>query len=155
MGDVIFTVLDVLNLLIALLLWIYTFRMYKKLPEKIPTHFDFEGKPDHFGSKKYALLLPILSSIFYVVFFFITQSPENGNFPIELTKANYEIQYFIMILVLKWLLFLVSLMFLNLQDYMLRCSIDLQSKARVHILLFIPIIFVSVMVAIIAAYIYK
>ena len=129
--------------------------MYKQLPEKIPTHFDFEGKPDQFGKKGFAFLLPILSTVFFIAFFFITKNPENGNFPIELTKANYEIQYFIMTLVLKWLLFLVSLLFLNLQDYIFRYSFNADSKARVHILLFIPIIFVSVMAAIVTAYIYK
>lgn len=155
MGSVIFTVLDVLNLLIVLLLWMYTFRMYKKLPKKIPTHFDFEGKPDHFGKKKMAFLLPILSTVFLVAFFLITKNPEIGNFPVEITDSNSSTQFFIMILILKWLLFLVSLLFLNLQDYISRYSIDSQSKARFHILLFIPIIFVSVMTAIIAAYVYK
>ncbi|MFY1048310.1 DUF1648 domain-containing protein [Chryseobacterium sp. GP-SGM7] len=155
MGSTVLIILDILNLLLVLFLWIYTFRMYKKLPEKIPTHFDFEGKPDHFGKKKMAFLLPVLSSIFYVAFFFITQNPESGNFPIELTKANYENQYFIMILMMKWLLFLVLLMFLNIQDYIFRYSFNTDSKARVHILLFIPVIFVSVMTAIITAYIYK
>lgn len=155
MESAVLIILDILNSLLVLFLWIYTFRTYKKLPEKIPTHFDFEGKPDHFGKKKFAFFLPILSSIFYVAFFFITQNPENGNFPIELTKANYEIQYFIMTLVMKWLLLLVLLLFLNLQDYIFRYSFNSESKARVHILLFVPIIFVSVMAAIITAYIYK
>lgn len=155
MGSAVLVILDVLNLLLVLFLWIYTFRTYKKLPEKIPTHFDFEGKPDHFGKKRFAFLLPILSSVFFVAFFLITKNPEIGNFPIEITDSNSSTQFFIMIFVLKWLLFLVSLLFLNLQDYIIRYSIDSQSKARVHILLFIPIIFVSVMAVIIAAYVYK
>lgn len=148
-------ILDVFNLLLILFLWVYTFKTYKKLPEKIPTHFDFEGKPDHFGTKRFAFLLPVLSTVFYLAIFFITQNPESGNYPIQLTKANYEIQYFIMIILMKWLLFLVSLLFLNLQDYIFRYSFDATAKARVHILLFIPIIFVSVMIAIITGYIYK
>lgn len=155
MGVIFFYLFDFLNLLIVLLLWVYTIRMYKKLPEKIPTHFDFEGKPDQFGKKRFAFFLLVLSVVFYITFIVITQNPENGNFPIQLTEANHEIQFFIMVLMLKWLLFLVVLMFLNIQDYMLRYSLDSQAKAKVHILLFLPFIFVSIMSAIIFSYIYK
>lgn len=155
MGSVIFTILNVLNFLLILHLWIYTLRTYKKLPEKIPTHYDFEGKPDHFGKKRFAFLLPILSAIFYVAFFFIAKNPETGNFPVEITDNNSSVQFFIMILLMKWLLCLVLLLFLNIQDYTFRYSFNADSKARVHILIFIPFIFISVMAAIIAAYIYR
>ncbi|MFL9834907.1 DUF1648 domain-containing protein [Chryseobacterium terrae] len=155
METVIFTVFDILNLLLVLFLWIYTVRIYKKLPEKIPTHFDLEGKPDNFGKKKFAFFMPVLSALFYVLFFFITKHPETGNFPFEITEVNQEMQFLIMIFLLKWLLFLVLLMFLNIQDYTIRYSLNSNSKARVHILLFIPFIFISVMAAIISAYIYR
>lgn len=155
METVILTVFDILNLVLILFLWIYTLRIFKKLPEKIPTHFDFEGKPDHFGEKIFAFFLPVLSVIFYVVFFFITKYPETGNFPFEITEVNQKVQFLIMIVLLKWFLFLVLLMFLNIQDYTIRYSLNSDSKARVHILLFIPFIFISVMAAIISAYIYQ
>jgi len=155
MGSIIFSVFDVLNLFLVLLLWIYTLRTYKKLPDKIPTHFDFEGKPDHFGKKRFTYLLPVLSAILYVAFFFITKNPEAGNFPVEITDVNSSIQFFIMIFLMKWLLFLILLLFLNIQDYTFRYSFNAESKARVPILIFIPFIFLSVMAAIIAAYIYR
>ncbi|WP_175621762.1 DUF1648 domain-containing protein [Chryseobacterium schmidteae] len=155
METVILTVFDILNVVLILFLWVYTLRIFKKLPEKIPTHFDFEGKPDHFRGKRFAFFLPVLSIIFYVVFFFITKYPETGNFPVEITEANQKMQFLIMIFLLKWLLFLVLLMFLNIQDYTIRYSLNSDSKARVHILLFIPFIFISVMAAIISTYIYK
>lgn len=155
MGSIIYTFFDVMNLVLILFLWIYTVRVFKKLPEKIPTHFDFEGKPDSFSGKRFIYFLPILSLIFYIAFYFITRNPESGNFPVEITRANDETQFFIMILLMKWLLFLVVLLFLNLQDYTIRYSFNADSKARVHILLFIPFIFISVMVAIVTAYIYE
>lgn len=155
MGSVIFSVFDVLNLILVLLLWIYTLKIYKKLPEKIPTHFDFDGKPDHFGKKRFAFLLPVLSAIFYIAFIFISKFPETGNFPVEITSVNSSVQFFIMILLMKWLLFLILLLFLNIQDYTFRYSFNAESKARVPILIFIPFIFLSVMAAIIAAYVYK
>lgn len=155
METVILTVFDILNVVLILFLWVYTLRIFKKLPEKIPTHFDFEGKPDSFGGKRFIYFLPILSLIFYIAFYFITRNPEAGNFPFEITEANKKMQFLIMIFLLKWLLFLVVLMFLNVQDYTIRYCFNTDSKARVHILLFIPFIFISVMVAIVTAYIYE
>lgn len=155
MESIISTVFDVLNLVLILSLWIYTLRVFKKLPEKIPTHFDLEGKPDSFGRKRSIYFLPILSLIFYIAFYFITRDPKSGNFPVEITTANNEIQFFIMILLMKWLMFLVMLLFLNLQGHTIRYSFNADSKAKVPILLFIPFIFISVMVAVITAYIYE
>lgn len=155
MEGIIFTVFDILNLVLVLLLWIFTLRIYKKLPEKIPTHFDFQGKPDHFGSKKYAFFMPAIGLGIFILLTFLNQYPESANYPVEITKANYEIQYFIMILFVKWLLFLVLLLFLNIQDYTIRYSFNVDSKARVPILIVLPIIFISLMVALISAYIYK
>lgn len=155
MESFIFTVFDILNVVLVLLLWIYTLRMYKKLPEKIPTHFDFEGKPDHFGSKKYAFFMPAIGLGIFILLTFLTQHPEGANYPVEITKANYQIQNFIMILFVKWLLFLILLLFLNIQDYTIRYSFNADSKARVPILLVLSVIFLSLMVAFISAYIYK
>lgn len=155
MGTTIFTILDILNLALVLFLWIYTLRMFKKLPEQIPTHFDLQGEPDKFGKKRFIYFMPILSLVFYVGFMFITRNPESGNFPVEITADNSQTQFFIMILLMKWLLFLVLLMFLNIQDYSIRYSLNPDSKQRIHPFLILPVIFISIAAAIILASIYR
>lgn len=155
MGNFIFSVFDLINFLLVVILWVYTLKNYKKLPAKIPTHFDFDGKPDHFGSKGMIYLFPVLSTVFYIAFFFITKNPQTGNFPVEITKANSETQFGIMIFLMKWLLLIINLLFFNIQDYIIRLSFNENAKAKVHILFFVPIIFISVMGAIVTSYIYK
>lgn len=155
MGNVIFTIFDFLNLFLVLLLWIYTLRIYKKLPATIPTHFDFEGKADRFGNKKFSFLMPFLGLIAYIFLGFATANPQSANYPVAITEANKDHQFFIMILFLKWLLFLVLLLFLNIQDYMIRYSFNSSVKAKVPILLIFPVIFLSLIAAIITASFYK
>lgn len=131
MEDAVFIVFDLLNLGLLFFLWWFTIKNYKALPQRIPTHFDVEGKPDNFGSKKYAFFTPILSVIFYIGIFFLIRSPESTNFPVEITDANRDVQFFIMNFFIRWLLLLVTLIFLNSQDYMFRYAFDEDAKARV------------------------
>lgn len=131
MGDVLFIIFDLLNLGLIVFLWWFTLKSYKTLPEKIPTHFDVEGKADNFGNKKWYFFTPILSVVFYVGIFFLIRSPETANFPVEITDSNRGVQFFIMNFFIRWLLLLVSLIFLNNQDYMFRYSFDEDAKARV------------------------
>src|ERR1700683_2697393 len=51
--------------LIALIPVFYLTSIYGSLPETIPTHFGFSGKPDHFGNKQSlwitGIILPLVS----------------------------------------------------------------------------------------------
>ncbi len=57
--------------LIALFLLVFTvywvIANYASLPETIPTHFDFQGLPDKWGSKNEILVLPIMGALLYIV----------------------------------------------------------------------------------------
>ena len=131
MRNLIVVLFDILNLGLLVFLWKLTFKNYKSLPEKIAIHFDVEGKPDNFGNKKWYFFTPILSVIFYVGIFFLIRSPESANFPVEITDENRDVQFFIMNLFVRWLLFLVVLIFLNSQDFTFRYAFDEDAKARV------------------------
>lgn len=131
MEDALFIVFDLLNLGLVLFLWWFTKKNYKALPQRIPTHFDVEGKADNFGNKKWFFFTPILSVIFYIGIFFLIHSPESANFPVEITDANRDVQFFIMNFFIRWLLLLVTLIFLNSQDYMFRYAFDEDAKAKV------------------------
>lgn len=122
---------DILNFGLVVLLWWFTVTNYRSLPEKIPTHFDVEGKADQFGNKKFSFLTPALSILFYIGIFFLVRFPSAVNFPVEITEANQGIQFFIMNFFMRWLLLLVLLIFLNSQDYMFRYSHDENAKVKV------------------------
>lgn len=131
MGNVIFTIFDILNFGLITFLWWFTIKSYKTLPQRIPIHFDFDGKADNFGSKLFSFLTPVLGVLFYIAFFFITRYPEYANFPVEITETNKDAQFFIMIFFVKWILMLVLLVFLNIQDHMFRYAFDENAKPRV------------------------
>ncbi len=131
MGDLLLVLFDIFNLGLVLFLWWFTLKNYKTLPEKIPIHFDVEGKADKFGNKKKSFLTPTLGVIFYIGIFLVGCSPTAANFPVEITAANRENQFFIMSFFVRWLLLLVLLIFLNSQDYMFRYSFDENAKLRV------------------------
>jgi uncharacterized membrane protein YhdT len=50
------------------LIWAVGLYAYFTLPERVPTHFGFSGKPDSFGTKSIFLLLPLAFSIAPLIF---------------------------------------------------------------------------------------
>jgi uncharacterized membrane protein len=131
MENILLTIFDICNFGLLVFLWWFTVKNYKTLPQTIPVHFDFDGKADNFGSKKYSFLMPVLLTVFYFLFAFVVRSPESTNFPVEITKDNQDAQFLIMGVFIRWLFTLVTLIFLNSQDYMFRYSFDGNAKPRV------------------------
>ncbi|MCS3871599.1 putative membrane protein [Chryseobacterium ginsenosidimutans] len=131
MENVLFTIFDVLNFGLLVFLWWFTVKYYKNLPQTIPVHFDFDGKADSFGSKKYSFLMPVLATAFFILFAFTVRDPESSNFPVKITKENEWAQFLIMKIFIRWLYTLITLIFLNSQDYMFRYAFDENAKPRV------------------------
>ena len=66
---------------------------YNKLPGIIPTHFDFSGKVDDYGSKSSIFTLPILSTLLYIGLTVLNKYPQTFNYLGEITLDNAESQY--------------------------------------------------------------
>ncbi len=124
-------IFDILNFGLLVFLWWFSIKNYKALPKTIPIHFDFDGKADNFGNKKYFYLMPGVLTIVYFLFAFIVRSPESANYPVQITEKNENAQFLIMGIFIRWLFLLVALIFLNSQDYMLRYSLNENAKPRV------------------------
>lgn len=131
MENILLAIFDVFNFGLLVFLWWFTIKSYKALPQTIPVHFDFGGKADNFGSKKYSFLMPVLLAVLYFLFAFAVRFPESVNFPVEITKDNEDAQFLIMKIFIRWLFTLFTLIFLNSQDYMFRYSVDENAKPRV------------------------
>lgn len=131
MENILFTVFDIFNFGLLVFLWWFTVKHYKSLPKIIPIHFDFDGKADNFGSKKYAFLMPFVLTWLYFLFAFIVRDPESANYPVKITEENQDAQFMIMEIFIRWLFLLITLLFLNSQDYMFRYSVDENVKPRV------------------------
>ncbi|MCP2597981.1 DUF1648 domain-containing protein [Candidatus Aminicenantes bacterium AC-335-L06] len=99
-----------------------SFVAFPKLPEKIPVHFNFSGKPDSWKEKSVFsfFLLPIIQTIFITGFFLLAYFSHSVNFPKKeslstLSPEKREIIYSL----IKEFVFLVmiffNLLFIHLQ----------------------------------------
>ncbi|KFF25132.1 DUF1648 domain-containing protein [Chryseobacterium vrystaatense] len=131
MENIIFTAFDIFNFGLVVFFWWFTLKNYKSLPKRIPVHFDFDGKADHFGSKRSSFLTPMLGTALYFFFLGAVRHPQTINFPIEITDHNSSMQFLIVKIFIRWLFFLTMLIFMNGQDYMFRYSFDDTVKPKV------------------------
>lgn len=151
MKEVTLAIFDIINFGLVAFLWWLTIKNYKTLPQKIPVHFDLDGKADNFGNKRYIFLMPVLGMLLYLVFMCITKYPESSNFPVEITESNQEAQFLIMMIFLKWILMLVLFIFLNNQDLMVRYTFDKNAKPKASVTTMLFSVLGSVIVVVIIA----
>lgn len=133
MENILYITFDILNFGRVAFLWVFTLKNYNTLPERIPVHFDMEGKADGFGGKIYAFLIPVIALGLYAVFTYGTRHPEDTNFPVEITDQNMNTQFLIMKTGLRILFVLLAVVFLNLQDYIFRYAVDDKAKPRISL----------------------
>ncbi|MDQ1097791.1 MULTISPECIES: DUF1648 domain-containing protein [Chryseobacterium] len=153
--DSLFLIFDIVNLGLAALLWWITIKNYSVLPDTIPTHFDFEGKADHFGNKKFSFLLPVLAIVCYIAFAIILHYAGAGSNSVVITDKNRDAQLFIMMFFMRWLLMLIFLIFLNIQDYTIRYTADTDAKPRFPLMASVFMIIASVIVLFIFVGVFK
>lgn len=147
MENILFIIFDIFNFGWVAFLWWFTLKNYRTLPDRIPVHFDMEGKADGFGGRIYAFLMPVLALGLYAVFTYGTRHPEDTNFPVEITDQNMNAQYLIMKIGLRTLFIVLGMVFLNIQDYMFRYAADDKAKPRISfvtiflsVVLFVPLL---------------
>lgn len=66
---------------------------YSSLPEKIPSHFDFSGAVDGFGSKNTIWILPFVGLMVFAMLTVATRYPHHFNYPMTITTENALTQY--------------------------------------------------------------
>lgn len=86
-------VIDVVATLLLVLLWLYTIYNYTALPAVIPTHFNFVGNVDRYGSKQVLLILPIVATFIILLMHTIGKYPNMHNYITTLTPQNVVIHY--------------------------------------------------------------
>lgn len=86
-------ILEIIAGLILLSTIVVVAYYYNTLPDIIPTHFDFSGKVDNYGSKSSILTLPILSTLLYIGLTILNKYPQTFNYLGEITLDNAESQY--------------------------------------------------------------
>ncbi|MEN6384570.1 MAG: DUF1648 domain-containing protein [Phycisphaerales bacterium] len=86
-------------------------KYWPSLPETIPTHFGFSGKPDGWGGKESLLFLPILGTFMYICMWFLSKYPHIYNYPVTITEENAPVQYLIGRKIINWTRTFVAILF--------------------------------------------
>lgn len=104
-------VLNILSFLLLLGLFLYPALIWSKIPEQIPTHYNFAGKADAFGSKTSLLILPIIGCLLYGLLVFVGHFPSAWNSPVKITAENKEWVYRNMKNILITMKFIIMLLY--------------------------------------------
>ncbi len=72
---------------------IYLSATWTTLPDKVPTHFNFAGTPDQWGSKYSLLLLLGVTFGLYLGLSILSRFPHIYNYPFAITDENRQRQY--------------------------------------------------------------
>jgi len=63
--------------LILIFIWIFTIVNFQQLPEIIPTHFNFEGNPDDFGTKNSMWFLVGIATACFALMLYLSKNPNS------------------------------------------------------------------------------
>jgi uncharacterized membrane protein len=86
----------IINWLSVLLIagtFIYIASVWSELPDKMPSHFNAVGEPDDWSGKGSVLILPVISSLMFMLIYFLAKVPHFHNYPVKVTEQNAERLY--------------------------------------------------------------
>jgi uncharacterized membrane protein len=66
---------------------------YSRLPDSIPTHFNFSGEPDAWGAKTGMLVTPLIGAVLYAALTVLSRYPHKFNYLWAITESNARRQY--------------------------------------------------------------
>ena len=106
-----FFLLETLSIL-ALIYAIFPLFHLREIPNDklIPIHFDFLGNQNEWRDNTYLIIYPLLSLLFYLLFFIAEFNYKRLNYPIKITQTNREKAYRNSVVLIRHLKFLVVLL---------------------------------------------
>lgn len=75
------------------LILVYLKMVWSEIPEIIPTHFEFSGVPDDFGSKNSLFIIVIIAVSLHILLSILSKVPKCYNYPVSITEKNAEPLY--------------------------------------------------------------
>jgi len=142
--DWILEILSVAGLICFLGFMIYN---YATLPDTIPTHFNSQGIPDSYGTKKMMWLFPVVALIIYSILSLISRIPEKLNYFVTITQTNARIQYTLGIRLIRYLKLAMILMLFFIGYETVMISQNHSTKIAAWFLpVFISVIFIPIII---------
>ena len=99
----------IIQVLLFLFLWIFTIIHFSEIPEIIPQHYGFDGKPNVYGNKSMIWTLPIIGSLLFLLLNHVSKNTDSELLNISpKIKAKPELARTFVNALLVFILFLFS-----------------------------------------------
>lgn len=85
--------LEILSFVGILSILLTLFSTWAGLPDQVPSHYDFSGSPDQWGSKFGLLIIPAITIILQVSLTWLAMHPWRFNYIWPINQENAERQY--------------------------------------------------------------
>jgi uncharacterized membrane protein len=104
--------LEVIGILAIFTFLIFTFFNWPDVPQRIPTHFNWSGIPDSWGSKGTVPIMIYVTVFIFILFTVISRFPRRINFPISIkeenSKSHIQLRFSLIIWIKAELLLILS-----------------------------------------------
>ncbi|MDR0534132.1 MAG: DUF1648 domain-containing protein [Verrucomicrobiales bacterium] len=104
--------LETVAWLLFVLFLTLVFIKYSNLPKQLPVHFNMQGLPDAYGSRKHLFHSAVLGSLLFLLLSVITHFPHRFNYAVAITETNAGRQYFLAVRLIRALKPLIAADFL-------------------------------------------
>lgn len=96
-------IVEAIGVVALLSFWTMLIINYPKLPDIIPIHYNAAGEVDNFGHKISLFILPIIASVVFIGFSYLSKIPHTFNYMVEINTENARKQYTIATQMLRYL----------------------------------------------------
>jgi uncharacterized membrane protein len=124
---------------------------YPRLPDSIPTHFNFSGEPDGWGAKTGLLVTPLIGTVLYAALTVLSRYPHKLNYLWAITESNARRQYILS----RRMLSAVKLVLVFSFSYMTWSTIRTALGSQMGLSPFFTILQIPVLAAILGYYVMK
>lgn len=129
-------IIDIVGVVLIIALVLITFIGWINAPEIVPTHYNFNGEVDGYGSKNTMFILLPVVVIVYIGMAILSKYPEVYNYCVEINPINKEKQYLMASTFMKIINIEIASMFFYTQ---LKIVIGMNSEMKNLSSAFLPI----------------
>lgn len=141
-------ILNILCLIVLIGITIYLIIRWNSMPKLIPTHYDFAGNVDSYGSKGSVLMMPIMSWVLYILITVIEMFPALWNTGVKVTEENKFRVYAILRLMLDIIKFIIVVSF----AYTTICSVEFMPLGAWFTFVEVGTIFLTIILCLVKLY---